>query len=274
MNQLIIIYFLTFLFACSPRQQSDITVANDNLISSDSVSQNISIAKTDTANIKANNSYDHQISTYENPEFATRLTILKESLKRLSNKNIFSIIHNKLVSTLTENHKKYFKTKLDYELLSFAKGDLFQNNRDDYAFVVYNKKTLQLSIIVYNKLINNYFELFREIKIVNGLESTDCNYVTSFTLDYLLAVEIIYQEENLIKNPESYLELPVCKITDISKDNDFILERGCFSTKVSKTNLSNSLCIATSSVYNNWECLKYDRSKDIFIIFYGQAFAD
>ena len=274
MNQLIIIYFLTFLFACSPRQQSDITVANDNLISSDSVSQNISIAKTDTANIKANNSYDHQISTYDIPEFATRLTILKESLKRLSNKNIFSIIHNKLVSTLTENHKKYFKTKLDYELLSFAKGDLFQNNRDDYAFVVYNKKTLQLSIIVYNKLINNYFELFREIKIVNGLESTDCNYVTSFTLDYLLAVEIIYQEENLIKNPESYLELPVCKITDISKDNDFILERGCFSTKVSKTNLSNSLCIATSSVYNNWECLKYDRSKDIFIIFYGQAFAD
>ena len=274
MKQLIIIYFLTVLFACSPRQQTNSTVGNDNLTSTDSISQNISAAKTDTANIQANKSYDHQISTYDNPEFSTRLTSHKESLKRLSDKSVFSIIHNKLMSALTENHKEYFKTKLDYELLSFAKGDLFQNYRDDYAFVVYDKKTLKLSIIVYNGLINYYFELFRDLKIENGLESADCNYNSYFTLDYLLAVEIIYQEEYLIKNPESYLESPPCKITDISKDNDFILESGCFSIKMSETNLSNSLCIATSSVYNNWECLKYDKSKNIFLIFYGQAFAD
>jgi hypothetical protein len=77
-----------------------------------------------------------------------------------------------------------------------------------------------------------------------------------------------------LKKPESYLESSPYKIADISKDKDFVLESGCFSKKVSKSNLSNSLCIATSSVYNNWECLKYNKATNTFLIFYAQAFAD
>ena len=123
-------------------------------------------------------------------------------------------------------------------------------------------------------MTNKYLELFRGIKVENGLKDANCNYCTFGSLDYQLADEIVYQEEYLIKKPESYLDSPSCKITDISKDEDFVLKSGCFSKKVSKSNLSNSLCIATSSVYNNWECLKYDKTTNTFLIFYGQAFAD
>jgi hypothetical protein len=274
MKKYFTIFILTIFFACSPRQQGDNTVNNTSLTSTDSISQNTRPAKGNTINVKSNNFNGYQTSTYDSPEFAAQLTRHKESLKQLSDKSVFSIIHNKLISTLPENHKEYFKTKLDYELLSIAKGDLFQNNRDDYTFLVYDKKNLRLSILVYNELTKKHFELFRDIKIENGLESADCNYRAFGTLDYQLADEIIYQKEYLIKKPESYLESTPCKIVDLSKDGDFVLKSGCFSKKVSKTNLSNSLCIATSSVYNNWECLKYDKSKDIFFIFYGQAFAD
>jgi hypothetical protein len=110
--------------------------------------------------------------------------------------------------------------------------------------------------------------------VENGLEAADCNYNTFGTLDYQLADEILYREADLRKKPERYMENTACKIADISKDETFILKSGCFSRKTPTADLSKSLCIATSFVYNNWECLRYDKKTNSFLIFYGQAFAD
>lgn len=233
------------------------------------------MVKTDTANNKPTNVTDYEISTYDDAAFVNKLISHKESLKQLSDKKVFSIINDKLTQTLSEKHQEYFKTMVDYELLSITKGDLFQaNSVNDYAFMVYDKKNQRVSVLVYNQTTNKYFELYRDIKVENGLKTANCNYYAFGTLDYQLANEVVYQNEYLIKKPESYLESTPCKITDILKDKTFILKSGCFSNKVSKTNLLNSLCIATSSTYNNWECLKYDKASNTFLIFYGQAFAD
>ena len=272
MKYLFVIYVLTMFFACAPRPKGD--NANNNHSLTDSSLGITPPTKADTTNLESNNSNKFQASTYDNPQFATKLTSQKESLQRLSDKGVFTSINNKLVSILVANQKEYFKAKPDIKLLAIAKGDLFQNNKDDYAFVVYDTRNQSISILTFNAQTKKYLKLFRELKIENGLESADCNYGAFGTLDYQLADEIVYQEESLTKNPESYLESTPCKITDLSKDSDFVLKSGCFSKKISKTNLSNSLCISTSSVYNNWECLKYEKATKTFLIYYGQAFAD
>ncbi|MFC6269873.1 hypothetical protein [Frigoriflavimonas asaccharolytica] len=272
MKKLFTICILTLFFACSTQQQSDKTSDNSAQTDKGIISKSESSAKT--IEDKTINSTDYLTSTYDKPEFADKLKYHKETLKQLSEKKVFSEIDTTLKQTLILKHQEYFKTKADYELLSIAKGNLFQENKNDCAFVIYDKKNQRVSILVYNELTNKYFELFRELRVENGLETADCNYGAFGTLDYQLADEIVYQEEYLIKKPQSYLESTPCKIVDISKDEDFVLKSGCFSKNVSKRNLSNSLCIATSSVYNNWECLKYNKATNTFLIFYGQAFAD
>lgn len=270
LKKLLSLFVLTLLFSCSQQKKNDKTVTNSTETLKDSLSQNEPIVETD----KTTTSSKYQTSTYDNLESSSNITDHKESLKGLSDKKVFSVISSKLTQTLVQKHQDYFKVKSDYELLSFAKGNLFQENDDDCAFIVYDKKNERISIIVYNAMKNKYLELFRDIKVKNGLETADCYFSAYNTLDYQLGDEILYQKEYLLKNPENYLESNPCKITDISKDDNFALKDGCFAKKVSKTNLSNTLCIATDSVYNNWECLKYDKESNTFLIFYGQAFAD
>jgi len=271
MKNIFIILTLGLLFACSHGQQNNQTTLNSTQLDKDS-SSNKEIIQADKS--VADSSNEYLTSTYDNPKFADKLINHRETLKKLSDEKVFSVINSNLIQTLTEKHQQYFRTKNEFELLSVAKGDLFSENKEDYAFIVFDKKNQRVSILVYNEMTDTYSELYRDIKIENGLEDANCNYGAFGTLDYQLADEIVYQEEYLIKKPESYLESSPCKITDISKDKDFVLKSGCFSKKTSKSNLSNSLCIATSSVYNNWECLKYDKATNTFLIFYGQAFAD
>jgi len=223
---------------------------------------------TSADSIQKSSSIDFQTSSYD--DSATD----RETLKQLSDQKVFSVVDARLAQTLSERHQEYFKAKPEYELLSYAKGDLFQEGKEDYAFVVYDKKNIRISILLYNAMANKYSELFRDIKVVNGLVTADCNYGAAGTLDYQLGETIVYQERDLRKRPEMYLESIPCKITDLSKDSDFVLESGCFSKTFPKTNLANSLCISTDSVYNNWECLKYDKASNAFVIYYGQAFAD
>jgi hypothetical protein len=215
-----------------------------------------------------------QTSTYDDPEFADRVSEHQVSLKELSDKGVFSAIHAKLVQKLGQKHQAYFKSKSDYELLAWAKGNLFRENKSDCGFIVYDKKNQRISILVYRETTDKYAELFRDIQVENGLENAGCNYSSFGTIDYQLAEEILYQEEYLVKNPENYLESSPVKITDLAKNEDFILKEGCFSKKVSKKETSNSLAIATSSVYNNWEALRYNEANNSFVIYYGQAFAD
>jgi hypothetical protein len=218
--------------------------------------------------------FQYIISTYEVSEVKEKIMPHQENLKEMDDVNVFSIIHSKLIPALDKKHKDFFISKPNYKLLSFTKGDLFQNNKNDYAFIVYDTKDERILIVVYNENSNKYDVLFKDIKIENRLNAALCNYSTFGTLDYQIGAEIIYQKDFLIKNAEDYLESKICKVADITKDKDFILEYGCFSDTTFKSNPINSLCISTSSVYNNWECMKYDKERNIFIIFYGQAFAD
>jgi hypothetical protein len=217
-----------------------------------------------------------QMSTYDNPQWISKIKSHKESLKILNDKKIFAIVQDKLIPKLDQGQLEYFKTKPNYVLLYITKGDIFFNKGEDFLFVVYDKQNIRISLIAYNALTNRYLELYRDVKVENGLESADCNYSSFGTLDYQIADNIIYQKDYLIKKSESFFDYEICKIIDISKDSNLVLDEGCFTKKAAKKSFynSNSICIATSTVYNNWECMRYDETRNIFTIFYGQAFAD
>jgi hypothetical protein len=266
-NKIVLIIFTLLQISCNSKQQ-------ENKINHASNTKK-EVAKDSSLTTKTVDSIQYQISSYDNPEDAERISKEKETLKRLSEKDIFFGIHNKLIQNINEEQQSFFKTKPDYELLSIAKGSLFQKNSNDFVFMVYDKKNVKISILLYNGTTNTYAELYKDIKVVNGLKNANCNFYSFGTLDYRFANEfLVSNEEYLTKSTESYLEYTPVKITDISKDENFILKDGCFAKKISKTNLSNTLCIATSAVYNSWDCLRYDKTNNTFLVFYGQAFAD
>lgn len=272
MKHIIHVAAAILFIACSPLHADKTSSEKTEGISSDSNSSIVSSQKEIEKKEATSNAY--QISTYDDSTQTKDLTRHRESLKQLSDKKVFSIIHSKLEETLPKKQQEYLRSMLDYELLSVAKGDLFQENNEDYVFIVYDKKKWRIDILVYNKQLDNYFELYRAINVENGLKDANCNYSAYGSIDYQLANEIIYQAEFLVKKPESYLEAASCKITDLSKDKDFELKMGCLSKGWSRDHLSNALCISTSTAYNNWECLRYNKAKHSFVFFYGQAFSD
>ncbi|WP_300665244.1 hypothetical protein [Fluviicola sp.] len=213
-------------------------------------------------------------STYDDPEQKERIKDHLIGLQRLNDAGVFNQIHQKALPALPSEQQTYFTANPHYSVLSSSKGDLFHNGKTDYAFVVYDEKNNRFSILTYNKLKNKYAELYRDLKVENGLEDANCNYSQFGMLDYILADEFLYQEEYLIKKPESYLEYPTCKIGNMKQNTDLILKEGCFAKKVNKSKLPVVLSIASSSVYNNWECLQYEPETNSFCIIYGQAFAD
>jgi hypothetical protein len=262
MRQLYIIGIMTIFLSCS-KQSGDNQLDNSDIVSAD---------KDSITSAKPGNGENYLTSTYDNPSSDLGRHIA--SLKELSDSSVFKTIHGKLILTLDKKHQDYFNSNSDYQLIYSSSGDLFQNGKEDNGFIVYDKRHTRVSILVYDELQNRYSELFRDIKVKNGLGDADCNYGTYGTLDYQLADELIYQRDYLIKDPSKQIEDTNCKIADISKDEDFVLDSGCFARGFSADGRSKSLCIPTSSVYNNWECLTYDKNKSEFVIFYGQAFAD
>jgi hypothetical protein len=213
-------------------------------------------------------------SIYDDQKLDERLMEHKKKLKELSDKKLFSLISTTIRKKLPEKHKAYFESREDYEILSNTNGNIFLEANEDGAFVVYDKKEQRISIILYHGKTGKYAKLFKEIKVENGLENAECNYAAFGTLDYQIGEVIISQEAMLSGNPESYFEFPNCKIGNFHTDKDLAIESGCFSNKISKNKISTVLLIPTSSVYNNWECLVYNKTSNSFLIFYGQAFAD
>ncbi|MFH6989148.1 hypothetical protein ACHRVW_15515 [Flavobacterium collinsii] len=267
MKKIFTSFIFILLFACNSKQKqqdSTITKTKEEIPTEKIIAKN---SKPDAVN--------YQISIYDNPKAVDQIMNHKESLKQLSEKNIFLDIHTKLLQKLPEEQQSFFQKNPDYELLSLAEGSLFEEKSNDFAFIVYDKKKVKISIVVYNATTSKYALIFQDIKVVNGIKNGDCNSSSFGTFDYQFALDFfIYNQDYLEKSTASYLEYPNLKITDISKDKDFVLNKGCFSKKVLKTNLAHTLCIATSSVYSNWDCLRYDKTNNTFLIFYTQAFAD
>ncbi|MDY0986592.1 hypothetical protein SOM12_04140 [Flavobacterium sp. CFBP9031] len=264
-NQIAFVLITLALFSCNSKQQEKNNPKKEIVQESSKANKTENTAKT----------AHYEISVYDDPQFTDRILDTRESLKQLSNEKLFSNISAKFTAKLDEKQHQFFKTNADYELLSFAKGSIFQNNSEDYIFIVYDAKNNRTKILLFNATTNTYAELYKDIKVENGLENADCGSYSFGTLDYQFAVEHLITNEDAIRiNPEYYLESPPVKITDISKDENFALKDGCFSKKASKKNFENTLCISTSPVYNNWDCLKYNKTTNTFLIFYSQAFAD
>lgn len=268
---------LVFLIGCSsPKTEESIPSETKTDLKEQTPSEKADPKNDEVKNEDPSEAIVFQISTYDNPEFADQVMKHQASLKGLSDNGVFSMIQDKLFQKLAPKHTNYFKSKQKYELLALAKGNLFRESKTDCGFIVYDKTNRRIAILIYRETTNKYAELFRDLKVENGLENAACNYSSFGTIDYQIAEEIIYMEEYLLKKPEIYLDYSAIKITDISKDEDFFLKEGCFSKSATtnKKETANSLGLATSYVYNNWEALRYNEKNNSFVIFYGQAFAD
>lgn len=215
------------------------------------------------------------ISAYDNPKMANQIIDNKKTLKELSDKQVFLDIQTKLLPKLPSEQQTFFQENPDYELISLAKGSLFEKNSNDFAFIVYDKKKNKISILFYNGVTDKYVKLHEDIKVIDGFRTEVSDDYPSGSPEYQFANDfLIYDQSQLEKSTNTYLEYPQIKITDISKDEDFVLKHGSFAKKASKTNLAHTFCIATSNVYSNWDCLQYNKTNNTFLYFYTQAFAD
>lgn len=265
MKKIFFLPLFTLLFACNSNQKN-------NAVTTKSITPPKEII---TQNSQPIDSSSYEISVYDNPKRADQVVKHKENLKLLADKNIFLEIHNTLLSKLTEKQQNYFNANPNYYLLSVAKGNLFKKNDNDCAFLLYDKKNIRTSILIYNDQTGKYATLYKDLKVKNDLKNSDCYNSNFGTLDYQIADEwLISNEEAFLKGTANYLESSPVKITDLARDEDFALKDGCFAKKYSKSNVANSLCVSTSSVYNNWDCLQYDDVTNTFTVFYSQAFAD
>ncbi len=225
----------------------------------------------------------YQISTYDDPRYEKKGELRHQqienheaSLKKMADRGLFDTLNARSIINLPSNHREYFRTHSAYKLLFSSTGDLFGNRKADWVFIVYDRQNMRISILLYNNSTDQYGELYREIKVENGLASAKCNYFAFGTLDYQIGDEVLYMKQGLTKRPDTFYNLEFCKCADISIDPDLADLSGCFAKGFERNNVNGftSLCIAKSFVYNSWECLKYDANKNIFIIFYGQASAD
>lgn len=224
----------------------------------------------------------YEVSTYFNPEFSDRVVEYKDAMKNFKDEKGLDFIHKEKLSELPAMIREYFSKQTELKILDFAFGDIFGNRKKDYVFVVFDTGSTIAGIIVYNSGTNKYSVLFRTMNVIRMLDDEACDYSIFGTLDYIIGSGI---RQNIKVFTEDYKGYGAhfCKCLDITKDSadghkrgDFVLDRGCYAKGFSKKNVGgfDAICISTDQTYNDWECLKYDKTLGAFIIFYGQAFAD
>ncbi len=213
-------------------------------------------------------------SSYDSPRFADRIKEQAQQLMKMNDAGLFDKLHQKLTTTLSADQKDYFLGHPNLAVLAIAKGNVFENGPGDLGYTVYNKGNHRIEITLFDHKSNTYNTLYKEFKVVNTLQNLDCS--SSFgSLDYLVASELIDQEDYIRLNNSNYLiDDNSFDVTDISTNKNFDLQQGCLNKKFSKEAMANSLCVPTSSVYANFQCLKYNKKKQIFEIYFSQEFAD
>ena len=155
-----------------------------------------------------------------------------------------------------------------------TKGALTSAAEDDGVFIVFDSPQCMITLLIYQADKGVYRELYRTVKVENGLADSDCNYGTFGTLDYQIGEEIIYQKEFLEKNAGQFFIASPIILNGLKEDENFVPDHGCFSPGMSLGKKVRFVAFPTSQVYNNRECLTYQSASDSFLIFYGQAFAD
>ncbi|MGQ2983467.1 hypothetical protein [Flavobacterium sp.] len=216
----------------------------------------------------------YQVTCFDNSQVVSRLGT-NQFLKELDSVGVFDNVHPTQMAKLSDIHFGALKSLgKNYKLLHVTLGSLFAPGNKDMAIVAYQPDKSYITILIYNDQKGDIRELYRDYNVDNALRNTDCHYGPKNSLDIQLASEIVYRRDYLLKNPKSNLfdDAP-CVIGDFTKNENYAPDVGCFSPNAPKVP-GNVLSIATSFVYNNWECLKYDKKTDSFLVYYGQEFAD
>jgi hypothetical protein len=221
----------------------------------------------------------YEVSTYFNPALSGSVAEYKDAMKNFKDEKGLEFIHKEKLSELPAMIREYFNKRAGLKILDFASGDIFGNRKKDYAFIVFDADNTIARIIVYDSKANEYSILFRTMNVIRMLDDEVCQYSIFGTLDYIVGSEI---RQNIKLFTEDYKGYGghLCKCIDITKDgaggHDFVLDKGCYANGFSRKNVGgfDAICVSTDQTYNDWECLKYDKTLGAFIIFYGQAFAD
>ena len=230
---------------------------------------------TEKTTVKNNETFQKfEASTYDRTDLKDRIENHRSALASLSENGIFKSISDRLLKELSAKHEQYFSGHPKYELLSIAKGSLTSEEKNDCVFVVFNKSESIITILIYQAEKDLYRELYRTVNVENGLEGAGCNYGTFGTLDYQIGEEIIYHQEFLEKNVGQFLIAGPIILNGLKEDENLVPAQGCFSKGMGITKKVRFVAMPTSQIYNNWECLTYQKESDCFLIFYGQAFAD
>jgi hypothetical protein len=135
----------------------------------------------------------------------------------------------------------------------------------------------RIKILIYDGDQKRFKQLYKDIQIIDGLADSNCGFYQFGSNDYKIGQILAYLMNTLKKEPLNLVKnVDILKCRVISEDDTFVLERGCFESGYNKDSVNTfaSLCLATDSVYNNWDCMRYDKKQNHFILFYGQAFAD
>jgi hypothetical protein len=235
------------------------------LLASDSVSSDVNVNK------------NLEESTYDIPKYKSDIVRQQKKLSELEKHEVFDIIHNHYFSKLTSEHQEFFNKHKGYKILSFESAALLAPKNRDFAFIVYDSMDKRIKILIYDGSHQRFKQLYKDIKIIDGLSESNCGFWRFGSNDYIIGEELYYLRGLLKKKPLQFVkDIDILKCRIISEDDWFVLERGCFESGYDKDNVNTftSLCLATDYVYNNWDCLRYDKKQNLFILFYGQAFAD
>lgn len=219
-----------------------------------------------------------QVSTYDSPQYKSDIAHQQKKLSELEKHKVFDIIHNHHFPKIASELKDFFKKNKGYKILSIEITDLFTHKNRDFAFIVYDSMGKSIKIIIYDGGKKRFKHLYKDIKIIDGLSKSNCGFWQFVSNDYIIGEILAYFNNILKKEPLNFLkdDFDILKCRIISEDDTFVLERGCFEPGYDKDNVNTftSLCLATDGVYNNWDCMRYDPKQNLFIRFYGQAFAD
>jgi hypothetical protein len=264
MKSFLAICIITISVGCSPNKEKTLENSANSAEIKDSIAENKPIA-TDTSQVNT------ELAIRHSTKYSSHIA---EGLKELSDSSVFSVNHGQMIQQLDSIHRIYFNQHPELQLLSYSRGDLFQDGLNDFAFIVYDRLDNLISFLVFNDLSKDYFLLYQDLNVETGIKSDECYYGTSGTLDYQVASELVYLKESLIKKPESLSEYSLCMIGDIVGLPNILIDRGCSEDDYIPGSSESTLCIGTSLVYNNWDCLRFDKERNAFIIFFGQAFAD
>jgi hypothetical protein len=172
-----------------------------------------------------------QISTYDAYQYKSDIAYQQKKFWALEKHKVFDIIHNHHFLKIAFEPQDFFNKHKEYKILSFATADLFTHKNRDFAFVVYDSMDKRIKILIYDGGQKRFKQLYEDIKIIDGLAKSNCGFYQFGSNDYKIGQILVYLKNTLKKEPLNFVEhVDILKCRDITEDDTFVLERGCFES--------------------------------------------